>query len=82
MSNQNHKKSTHGWTAERRKKQAELIHQWQPWCSSTGAITEDGKKISARNAYKGSQSMYWRNIQKQVNATLREQKELLDRVKT
>lgn len=41
-----------GWTAERRARQAHLIHQWQPWRHSTGPRTVQGKAVSARNAYK------------------------------
>jgi hypothetical protein len=41
-----------GWTAERRARQARLIHQWQPWRKSTGPKTAQGKAISSRNAYK------------------------------
>jgi hypothetical protein len=41
-----------GWTAERRARQARLIHQWQPWQNSTGPRTAEGKAVSSRNAYK------------------------------
>lgn len=41
------------WTQEERQRQAELIRQWQPWKSSTGAKTLEGKAIASRNAYKG-----------------------------
>lgn len=40
-----------GWTAERRARQALLIHQWQPWQNSTGPRTIQGKAVSSRNAY-------------------------------
>ena len=43
---------THGWTPERRKKQAESIRKWKPWEKSTGPKTEAGKKASSQNAYK------------------------------
>jgi hypothetical protein len=39
-----------GWTPERRARQAEAIHRWQPWASATGPITSVGKAISSRNA--------------------------------
>ncbi len=42
-----------GWTPERRKKAAELIHDWKPWEKSTGPKTDEGKARVARNAYKG-----------------------------
>ena len=44
------------WTLEQKTKQAELIHNWQPWQHSTGAKTHEGKAISSMNAEKG----YWR----------------------
>jgi hypothetical protein len=40
------------WTAERRARQAMLIHTWQPWKKSTGPRTLEGKSKSSRNAYK------------------------------
>lgn len=42
-----------GWTPERRARQAALIKQWRPWEKSTGPKTEEGKVLSALNAYKG-----------------------------
>jgi len=50
------------WTPERRKKQSEAIHRWKPWNKSTGARTEAGKAISARNAFKGGQRAEMRAI--------------------
>jgi len=41
------------WTPERRAKQAEAIHRWQPWNKSTGPRTKKGKARSSRNADKG-----------------------------
>lgn len=43
----------HGWTEERRARQAELIRQWRPWEKSTGARTAEGKAKSSQNARKG-----------------------------
>ena len=43
---------THGWTSERRKKQAESIRKWKPWEKSTGPKTEEGKTVSSQNAHK------------------------------
>jgi hypothetical protein len=40
------------WTAERRARQALAIRSWQPWRSSTGPKTQDGKDRSTRNALK------------------------------
>lgn len=71
--------NTHGWTAERRKKQAERIQQWQPWKYSTGARTQEGKARSARNAYKGGQWLETRKLVREMNAMLRRQKQWLGR---
>lgn len=57
------------WTSERRKRQAQLIQQWQPWKQSTGPKTEQGKAVSARNAYKGNV----RGQIKAIRALLKEQ---------
>ena len=73
------KTSRHGWTEERRKRQAELIRQWQPWTKSTGAKSAAGKAIVSQNAYKGG---YWkkeRELIKTINAELKAQKEWLKR---
>jgi hypothetical protein len=40
------------WTLEARNKQSQRCRKNQPWLNSTGAKTEEGKKISARNSYK------------------------------
>ena len=54
---------THGWTPERRAKQAEAIKRWQPWLNSTGAVTQAGKDKSKMNAYKGGRTERGRRIQ-------------------
>lgn len=41
------------WTPERRARQAEIIRATQPWKSSTGPKTSEGKAKSSRNAYAG-----------------------------
>lgn len=41
------------WTPERRARQAEIIRATQPWHSSTGPKTPEGKAKSSRNAYAG-----------------------------
>ncbi len=43
---------SHGWTPERKAKQAELIHQWAPWEKSTGPRTDAGKEIVGQNAHR------------------------------
>jgi hypothetical protein len=40
----------HGWTPERRARQAAMIHTWAPWTASTGPRTPEGKARSSRNA--------------------------------
>ena len=62
------------WTAEQRLRQSEAIRRWKPWESSTGAKTEQGKAISSKNATKTGDSIYVRELIKQMNRILREQK--------
>lgn len=62
------------WTLEERQRQAQLIKQWKPWEQSTGAKTEEGKAISAHNAYKGN----LRGSLRELNVLLREQKAQLE----
>jgi hypothetical protein len=45
-------RSRKGWSPERRARQALAIRNWQPWRTSTGPKTQDGKARSARNAFK------------------------------
>ncbi len=55
---------THGWTPERRKKQAEAIQRWKPWEKAKGPRTVQGKKISRMNAYKhGMRSVEYRAME-------------------
>ena len=42
------------WTPERRAKQAEAIHAWQPWKQATGPRTDEGKANASRNACAGA----------------------------
>ncbi len=57
------------WTTEQRKEQSKKIRQWQPWKSSTGAKTLEGKARSSRNAYKGG----FRKEMRKLRQLLREQ---------
>jgi hypothetical protein len=41
------------WTTEARAKQAALIAAWQPWRSSTGPRSADGKAKVSKNADQG-----------------------------
>jgi len=65
------------WTAQRRQRQRELIQTWKPWNRSTGARTPEGKARSSQNATKSGSSLEIRELIKQMNAMLREQKDLL-----
>ena len=62
------------WTAEERLIQSEAIRRWKPWECSTGAKTPQGKAISSKNATKTGDSIYVRELIKQMNRILREQK--------
>ena len=66
-----------GWTLERRERQAELIRQWQPWKQSTGPKTPEGKATASRNACQGGDMARMRELAKDVNRVLREQRQWL-----
>ncbi|RYF61677.1 MAG: hypothetical protein EOO27_00960 [Comamonadaceae bacterium] len=68
----------HGWTPERRARQAELIRNWRPWEQTTGPKTAEGKARVARNGYKGGIWKIEREMKKQVNQMLREQRALVE----
>jgi hypothetical protein len=65
------------WTLEQRHRQRELIQRWKPWTKSTGAKTFEGKKRSAQNAFKTGKSLEIREMIKQLNKLLKDQKELI-----
>ena len=65
---------TNGWTEERRKRQSELIQNWQPWANSTGPRTAEGKAKSSKNAFKGGLRPLFRMIAR----VLRKQQQSLD----
>lgn len=65
------------WTIEQRQRQRELIQRWKPWIKSTGAKTPDGKKKSAQNAFKTGKSLEIREMIKQLNKLLKNQKEMI-----
>jgi len=50
---------------------SELIHRWKPWLKSTGAKTEEGKRKSAMNAYKGGLRPKQREMNKQLNEQMK-----------
>ena len=66
------------WTPEQRQRQRELIQRWKPWEKSTGAKTPKGKKRSSQNAYKTGKSLEVRELIKQMNRLLREQRSFLE----
>ena len=66
------------WTLEQRLRQSEAIQWWKPWKLSTGAKTAHGKAISSKNATKTGDSVYLRELIKQMNRILREQKAVID----
>ena len=62
------------WTPEQRQRQRELIQRWKPWKKSTGAKTPEGKKRSSQNSFKTGKSLEARELIKQLNGLLRDQK--------
>jgi hypothetical protein len=70
--------SARKWTLEQRLRQSEAIRRWRPWEASTGAKTTHGKAISSKNATKTGDSAYVRELIKQMNRLMREQKKLIN----
>ena len=68
--------SNHGWSKERRIKQAEAIKRWNPWEQSTGPVTDDGKARVARNAYKGAKRPKLRGLKSKLREIFKELKDL------
>jgi len=58
-------------TVEHRQIRSKMIHQWKPWLKSTGAKTEEGKRKSAMNAYKGGLGPKARELNKQLNEQMK-----------
>jgi hypothetical protein len=69
--------SARKWTQEQRLRQSEVIRRWRPWESSTGAKTPQGKAISSKNATKTGDSVFLRELIKQMNRILKKQRDLL-----
>ena len=65
------------WTPEQRQQQKEAIQGWKPWKQATGPKTPKGKAKSARNAWKGGYWVALRELEKQLNQLMREQRELI-----
>ena len=55
-----------------------MIHQWKPWLKSTGAKTDEGKRKSAMNAYKGGIRPKQREINKQLNEQMKAMLNLME----
>lgn len=70
----------HGWTPERKKKQAELIRLWQPWKQSTGAKTLEGKAKSAQNAFKGGVMHQIKLLERELKLILKKQHDQLNKL--
>lgn len=64
------------WTQEQRKEQSKKIRQWQPWKSSTGPKTLNGRAKSSRNAFKGG----FRASMKSLSILLRKQRDVINEV--
>lgn len=62
------------WTPEQRQRQREAIQQWQPWRQATGPTTPAGKAKASRNAFTGGHAVTLRQLAKEVNAAMREQR--------
>ena len=65
------------WTAERRKRQAELIQNWRPWDKSTGPITPEGKDTVSKNPWKGGQREQLRELARMLRFEMHRSRELL-----
>ena len=60
-----------GWTPQRRAKQAQKIHGWQPWTHATGAKSALGKARCSQNAYKGATRPKLRALKASIRAVKR-----------
>ena len=67
----------HGWSDERRQRQAALIHNWQPWKHSTGPRTAEGKARACRNAFTNSPRQKLREIARFIAEMERQRRELV-----
>lgn len=65
------------WSQEQRERQAVAIREWQPWATSTGPRTREGKAKASRNAYKGNQRLE----QQRLRRILRAQQQFLSRLR-
>ena len=65
------------WTPEQRQHQREAIQRWQPWNQSTGPQSAEGKAAAARNAWTGGHAVKLRQLMKELNQAIREQRDWL-----
>ena len=65
------------WTPEQRQRQREAIQRWQPWNQSTGPRSPEGKAAASRNAFTGGDMAQIRELAKDENRVLREQRKWL-----
>ena len=71
---------SNGWTEERRIRQASMIKQWQPWQSSTGPHSPEGKKCSSRNARKPNSMREIRKAVSELQRVMNGQEEDIKKV--
>lgn len=65
------------WTQEQRQRQREAIQRWKPWNQSTGPVSQEGKAVAARSAYKGGQRTALRKLVQELHLALKAQSENL-----
>ncbi len=58
-------------------RQAELIRSWKPWEQATGPRTDAGKARVSRNAWRGGGWAALRELRRQINAEIRQARELV-----
>lgn len=66
-----------GWTPERQARQSTLIRNWKPWDQSTGPRTAEGKARTALNGFKGRHRERCRELVRELNEALRQQRDML-----
>ena len=71
---------SNGWTQERRERQSLLIRSWRPWDKATGPKSPEGKAKVSRNAYTGGTWRELRQLAKETNALLRDQRQAVEAI--
>ena len=67
------------WTPEQRQRQREAIQRCKPWQQSTGPQSTEGKAAASRNAWTGGHLVQMRQLIKELNQAMQEQREGLGR---